>query len=376
MDMATKFPILSLTGPRQSGKSTLLRNSFAEYRYVSLEDPDIRAFAQEDPRSFLKRYDNRVIIDEAQHAPDLFSYLQGAVDRTGESGQYILSGSQNFLMMRRIGQSLAGRVAVFKLLPFSHRELSDAGKAPSSVDEWLWTGGYPRIYDHGIDPNDYFPNYVQTYLDRDVSQLESIRNLTAFNTFVRECAANLGSTVDLTALANACDVDVKTARGWLSILEASYIVFRLPPYHKNYGKRLVKRPKLFFYDTGLACHLLGIRSPDRLADHDKRGSLYENAVIAEVSKRLLAQGRPPELYFWRDSNQKEIDLLIDENGTLEQAWEIKSSATYKPAQFSTLDVVAELADLPPERRAVVYAGDETFQTKHGAVMNIASIDRD
>ncbi len=376
LDMAAKFPIVSLTGPRQSGKSTLLKESFAEYRYVSLEDPDVRAFAYDDPRSFLKLYDNHVVIDEAQNAPDLFSYLQSAVDKTGDPGQYILSGSQNFLMMQHISQSLAGRVAVFKLLPFSYRELAEAGRSPSEIEDWMWTGGYPRIYDRDINPNDYFPHYVQTYLDRDVRQLGSVRNLTAFNAFVRLCAANIGGIMNITSLANTCDIDVKTAREWLSILETSYLVFRLPPYHKNFGKRLAKRPKLYFYDTGLACNLLGIQAPERLRQHEKRGALYENAVIAELMKRILAQGRSPELYYWRDANQKEVDLLIDENGMLSQAWEIKSSATYKPSQFSTLESVASLANLPPEHRSVVYAGNDSFETKHGTVMTLADIDKD
>lgn len=377
--MTGKFPIVSLTGPRQSGKSTLVRNSFPDYRYVSLEDPDMRALAQEDPRSFLNLYDNHVIIDEAQRVPEIFSYLQGHVDDRNESGQYILSGSQNFLLAKNIAQSLAGRAAILKLLPFSYRELSSYGKQPSisfpipSINSWMQTGGYPRIYDFGIASVDYYPSYIQTYLDRDVREESGIAKMTDFNRFLALCATRVGKLLNMTALANECGVTVKTANDWLSILESSYIVFRLRPYHKNYGKRLIKAPKLYFHDTGLACSLLGIDDADELTTSDRRGALYENAVISELIKHFYAQGREPKLYFWRDSNKREIDILVEKGTSIDYAMEVKSSATYSPRYFKTLSDIGVLAGVPKQRRVVVYAGDQIFETQQGLVTNLSGL---
>lgn len=371
--LAASFPVVTLTGPRQSGKSTLVRSVFENYRYVSLEDSDMRSAAEDDPRSFLERFDSNVILDEVQRVPDLFSYMQGVVDRNEKPGQYILSGSQNFLLLRSISQSLAGRVAILHLLPLSYTELAEAGMVPSSMDTFLFRGGYPRLVVHDIDPADFFPNYVSTYLDRDIREELGVKKITEFNTFVTMCATRVGEVLNVSALANDCDVSVSTAREWLSILEASFIVFRLPPYQRNYGKRLVKAPKLYFYDTGLAANLLGIESAEQLFTSDVRGHLFENAVVLEVIKNYQAQGKVPKLFYWRDSNSNEIDLIIEKGGKPQSVVEIKSTATYRPRAFQTLERIAPLLGLPPERRFVVYGGDESFSTRHGNVLGLSRV---
>lgn len=373
LSLARQFPVVTVTGPRQSGKSTLVRGAFADYRYVSLEDRDVRDAAQDDPRTFLARYDSRVVIDEAQLVPDLFSYMQGVVDSQDVPGQYVLSGSQNFLLLRTISQSLAGRVAVLHLLPLSYRELADAHEEPPTIDEFLFKGGYPRIYAHHIDPNDFFPSYVDTYVDRDVRTELGVRKVSEFNTFLVMCATRIGDTLDLAGLARDCGIGVDTARSWLSILEASFVVFRLHPYHSNYGKRLVKSPKLYFYDTGLAAHLLGMESAGQLLTDGHRGHLYENAVIVEILKQYQATGREPRLFFWRDSSKNEIDLIIERGGRPWRAIEVKSSATYRPSYFSVLDRLGDAMGLAPSDRYVVYGGQESFETRHGRVIGLADV---
>lgn len=375
LSLAQQFPVVTVTGPRQSGKSTLVKEAFADYRYVSLEDRDVRDAAADDPRSFLKRFDSRVVIDEAQRVPDLFSYMQGVVDRQDEPGQYILSGSQNFLLLRTISQSLAGRVSVLHLLPLSYRELADAHEAPSTVDAFMFRGGYPRIYARHIDPNDFFPSYVDTYVDRDVRAELGVRKVSEFNTFLIMCATRVGEVLDLAGLARDCGIGIDTVRSWLSILEASFVVFRLHPYHANYGKRLIKSPKLYFYDTGLAAHLLGIESADQLASDERRGNLYENAVIVEILKQYQAIGREPRLFFWRDASKNEIDLIIEKGGRPWRAVEVKSSATYRPSYFSVLDKLGDSMELSPRDRYVVYGGLESFETRHGQVVGLADVGR-
>lgn len=362
--LATKFPIVTLTGARQCGKSTLLRNCFDDYAYVSLEDLDYRTFATDDPRGFLKNFDKRVIIDEAQYAPGLFSYLQTAVDCQNESGMYILSGSHNFLLMEQISQSLAGRTAILKLSPLSLRELKQASLVPPTLNEWLFTGGYPRIYDKNIAATDYFPNYIQTYIERDVRLLRNISNLSQFVRFLKLCAARVGQLLNVSSLANECDITTPTAQAWLSVLETSYIVYLLKPYHKNYNKRLIKSPKLYFYDTGLVASLLGLESAEQLSTHYLRGEMFENMVIGEYIKKFYAQGREPSLYFWRDSNQNEIDLLV-EHGTSLEAIEIKSNATMNSKFFDNLKEFRKLNNLSAQDSSVVYGGDVDFVTSDG-----------
>lgn len=375
LSLAKQFPVITLTGPRQSGKSTLVQAAFPGYRYVSLEDENLRHVAQDDPRAFLERFDNKVILDEAQRVPSLFSHLQGVIDRRNEPGQYIISGSQNFLLMNGISQSLAGRVAVLHLLPLSYAELAKARLQPANIDDFLFNGGYPRPITMGIDPQDFFPNYVATYIDRDVRAELGVKKITAFNTFLTMCATRIGEVLNITSLANDCDISTDTARDWLSILEASFIAFRLHPYHRNYGKRLVKAPKLYFYDIGLAANLLGIESANQLLASQYRGNLYENAVTVEIVKRYQAMGREPKLFYWRDSNQKEIDLIIERGGTPRYALEVKSSSIYRPKAFANLEDMGPVMGLPPQNRFVVYGGDETFSTKHGQVIGIGGLGR-
>ncbi len=374
LELVKQFPVISITGPRQSGKSTLVKEIFPEYAYVTLEDRDTRSFAAEDPRSFLSLYSNKVIIDEAQRVPDLFSYIQGIVDERNEPGQFILSGSQNFLLMESISQSLAGRVAILNLLPFSERELINADKMPKTLNEWLYKGGYPRIYDREIDPNDFYPNYIQTYLERDVRHGSGILKLAEFERFLTLCADRTAEMLNKEELARDAGITTKTVENWLSTLEASFIAFRLQPYYRNYGKRLVKTPKVYLSDTGLACNLLGIEETTELATSSYRGSLFETAVVAEIFKTYHARGRKPKLYYWRDTNQNEVDLIIEKGSKPAALIEVKSSATYSPKFFKTTTSLGELLDVPTDSRFVIYAGDTTFSTSKGNVIGFKEID--
>lgn len=365
--MAGVYPIISLTGPRQSGKSTLLRDAFPAYRYVSLEDPDMRQFALEDPRGFLATYPRQAIFDEVQRVHALFSYMQTHVDLAGESGMYLLAGSQNFLLLESVNQSLAGRTAVLKLLPFSHRELRAADWLPATVDGEIFCGGYPRLYDRGIDPVNFYPYYIQTYVERDVRMVKNVGDLDRFVRFLKLCAGRIGQLVNFSSLANECGISVSTAQAWMSVLEASYICYLLRPDSNNFAKRLVKTPKLYFYDTGLACSLLEIQTAGQLATHYLRGGLFENMVISEFIKRSYAAGREPSLTFWLDSTGNEVDLLCYDGGEV-MVYEIKSGATFNAKFFSGLQRWAALAGVAPSRCAVIYAGERNLQTSQGRVI--------
>lgn len=362
--MTTKFPVVTLTGTRQSGKSTLLKQRFNDFKYISLEDLDRRQFAIEDPRGFLMNFGSPLIIDEAQYAPDLFSFIQTQVDERNETGMYILSGSHNFLLMERISQSLAGRTAVMKMAPFSIGELRQASLLPENLNEWLMTGGYPRIYDKNIAPVDFFPNYVQTYLERDVRLLRNISDMSQFVRFLKLCAGRVAQLLNVASLASESGISVPTANAWLSILETSYTIFLLRPYYKNFNKRLVKSPKLYFCDTGLVASLLGLEETKQMETHYLRGELFENMVVAEFVKRAYAQGREPNLYFWRDSNNEEVDLLSEQGMDLE-CYEIKSAATMHSDYFASLKTFAKAAQLDTNRLHVVYGGEQNIQTSNG-----------
>jgi uncharacterized protein len=324
--LARGFPLVLLTGPRQSGKTTLARAAFPHKPYVSLENPDEREFAQTDPRRFLARWPDGAVLDEVQRCPALLSWLQGVVDERRRMGDFVLTGSQQFGLLSGIGQSLAGRVGRVELLPLSGSELGEAGLLPSSVEALLFSGGYPALYDRDLRPTDWFPNYVATYLERDVRQLLAVRDLTQFQRFVRMCAARSGQLLNLAALGADCGISAVTAREWLSVLEASYLVVRLPPFHRNFGKRLVKTPKLYFLDVGLMAWLLGIRDAAAVETHAVRGALFETWVVSEWVKARFNDGAPADLYFWRDNVGHEVDLLFETAGRM-QAVEIKSGAT-------------------------------------------------
>ncbi|MCM1169544.1 MAG: ATP-binding protein [Bacteroides sp.] len=372
VELTSKFPIVTLTGPRQSGKSTLLKNSFPEYRYVSLEDPDMRLFATEDPKGFLATYPDKTIIDEAQRVPELFSYLQSHIDHAGKEGMYLLAGSHNFLLMERISQSLAGRTALLKLLPFSHAEMQAGEILPDSLDKEIFTGGYPRLYDKNISPTDYYPFYIQTYVERDVRLMKNIGDLGKFIRCIKLCAGRIGQLLNLSSLANECDVAVSTITNWISVLEASYVCHLLRPDHNNFAKRLVKTPKLYFYDTGLACSLLDIQSPEQLSTHFLRGSLFENLVVNEFIKAAYNRGESPTLSFWRDSTGNEVDLLRYIKGDA-QAYEIKSGATFSSDFFKGIVKWAQLSNTPPERCFAIYNGENDIKTTAGNALQWRSL---
>ena len=333
LDLSEKFPVITVTGPRQSGKTTLLRNLFGDLFYASLENPETRMFAIQDPKNFLQQYSNGGIIDEAQLVPELFSYIQGIVDQSGKTGQFILSGSQSFLLHHRISQSLAGRTAIFRLLPFSFPELRKADQLLPSYEANIFKGFFPRLYDKKIDPPDFYPNYIQTYLERDVRSLQNIQDLNLFVRFLGLCAGRVGQLLDYTSLANDCGVSYNTVKAWISVLEASYILFLLQPHYRNFSKRLVKRPKLYFYDTGLCCSLLRIEKVSQLNNHYLKGSLFENLILSEFLKRRYNQGKASNLYFWRDHRGMEIDLIIEHANGLTPV-EIKSSRTWNRDFFT------------------------------------------
>ncbi len=373
LDLSEKFPVLTITGPRQSGKTTLLRNLFGDLFYASLENPDTRMFAIQDPKNFLHQFSNGGIIDEAQLSPELFSYIQGIVDQSGKTGQFILSGSQSFLLHDRISQSLAGRTAIFRLLPFSFSELSKADQLLPSYEANIFHGFFPRLYDKKIDPPDFYPNYIQTYLERDVRSLQNIHDLNLFVRFLGLCAGRVGQLLDYTSLANDCGVSHNTVKAWISVLEASYVLFLLQPHHENFSKRLVKRPKLYFYDTGLCCSLLRIEKESQLNNHYLKGSLFENLILSELLKRRYNQGKASNLYFWRDHRGMEVDLIIEQANGLTPV-EIKSSKTWNRDFFMNLEKWNGYSGNSPENSHIVYGGDENFKNSWGMVHSWNSID--
>lgn len=353
-ELLQKYPIISITGPRQSGKTTLARMLRPDYRYVSLESLTEREFARQDPKGFLETYQNGVILDEVQYVPELFSYLQVMTDERQRNGEYILTGSQNFLLMEKITQSLAGRVAVFNLLPFSWQELRETTYAPASWEAYLVGGSYPRRLVQDIDLAQFYDSYLQTYVERDVRQVKNILNLGLFQRFIQLLAGRIGQLFNQSSLAVELGVDNKTINAWLGVLETSFIAYRLQPYYQNFSKRIVKTPKVYFYDTGLAAYLLGIRSVDDLVVHFARGALFENLVINELFKNWLNRGQRPPFYFWSDQSNHEVDLLID-RGTYLTAVEIKSGRTIQPDFFKGLHYFGTLS--PTTKAALIYGGD-------------------
>ncbi|MEE6147431.1 ATP-binding protein [Olsenella sp. YH-ols2223] len=369
--MANWFPIVSVTGPRQSGKSTLAREVFSDYAYVNLENPQTRRQALSDPVGFIENRPRRLVVDEAQLAPELFSMIQVASDESNEPGQYVLAGSQNFLLLKQNTQSLAGRVGMLRLLPLSFIEARSA-RADLSPDAFMLRGGYPRLYDVDMPQDAYFSAYLRTYVERDVQGHLGVRGLSSYRTLLELCAQCTGSLLNISRLANAAGVSRESVSSWLSMLESSYVVFRLRPYHTNLRKRLTKTPKLYFYDTGLLCYLLRIRTLEQLLTSPYLGAVFENLVIEERMKAHLNAGEEPDLYFYRDDAKVEVDLvdLTDpEKGLLA---EIKSSQTYRSGFSRHLHTVGDEIGIPNERRFVVERAEGDFEADGAQVRNIAT----
>jgi predicted AAA+ superfamily ATPase len=359
MRLAKGFPVIAITGPRQSGKTTLARSAFPDKPYLTLEDPDTRLLAESDPRGLLSNYPDGLILDEVQRSPQIISYLQNFVDAHLVPGKYILTGSQRFGLMSGITQSLAGRVGMIQLLPFAMDELERGNKLPESVNQLMSSGMYPPLYDRDLSPMDWFPAYINTYIERDVRQLINVRDLSAFQRFIRMCAARTGQLLNLSSLASDCGITHNTAAAWISVLEASYIVFLLRPHFNNYNKRMVKAPKLYFIDTGIAAWLLGIRTEEQLSFHAQRGALFENMVVTEFLKSRFNEGRQADIYFWRDSKGLEIDLLLEDGGNLTPV-EIKSGQTVASDFMTSLRKWCELSGIPDRPALLVYGGTTSF----------------
>lgn len=370
ISLAQKFQVVTLTGPRQSGKTTLVRAAFSTLPYISLEDPDIRQFAVTDPRGFLANYPEGAILDEIQNTPNLFSYIQGIVD-TNRQIHYVLTSSSNFLLMEKISQTLAGRTAVLHLLPFSMDELKPL---PARYEDLIFKGQYPRIYDRELDPTDFYPAYIQTYIEKDVRLMKNIGDMNTFIQFVTLCAGRIGQLLDLTSLANDVSISPNTVKAWISVLESSYILYRLQPYYKNFNKRLIKSSKLYFYDTGVACSLLGIREENQVQAHYIKGALFENLIVNEFIKRNYNRGENRQPYFWQDSHGKEIDCLLVDGEKMTPV-EIKSGKTMSASFFDHLQYWQKLASLPESQGYVVYGGEESLKTSFGNLMSWRDLDR-
>jgi predicted AAA+ superfamily ATPase len=352
--LRNEFPVIAILGPRQSGKTTLSKIVFQDYRYISLEDIDHREFAQNDPRGFLNKYNTNVIFDEIQRVPQLMSYLQTHVDKLSKNGTIVITGSHNFFLMEQISQSLAGRVGITKLLPFSLKELENADK---TLDQHIFMGAYPRIYDQNIRPESFYKNYISTYIEKDIREIKQVTKLDLFMKFMRLLAGRTGQELNLSSISEECGVSHNTISDWISILEASFLIYKLKPYHKNYNKRLVKNSKIYFTDTGLVCSLLGIRKPDELDYHFLKGNVFETFVVSEFIKGCYNSGEPFDLYYWRDNHKKELDLIV-EFGNNRFGIEIKRSETIHEKYFSGLKYWMNLSETSPNDMFLIYGGSE------------------
>lgn len=372
IEVSNYYSVITVTGPRQSGKTTLIKEVFKKLPYISLENPDSKQRAENDPRSFLSNYPKGVILDEVQNVPELFSYIQGIVDDNKEI-LFVLSGSQNFLLLDKITQTLAGRTAVLKLLPLSLNELKKSKYKVENVLELIFKGMYPRIYDRSIPPEIFYQDYIQTYIQRDVRSIKNIGNLSAFSRFLTLCAGRIGQILNIDSLASDVGIATNTAKNWLSILEASYIIHLINPHHKNFNKRLVKRPKLYFYDTGLACNLLQISNTKQLDLHFAKGNLFENFILNQLLKKRYNEAKTSNLYFWRDNHGKEIDCIVQKANSLIPI-EIKSSATYQKEHFKNMNYWNKLADNNKENSYLVYAGKNDAILPYGNLISWNNLD--
>lgn len=354
LEAAKYFPVITVTGPRQSGKTTMLKHIFPHLHYYSLEDLDTRSFAMEDPVRFLHLHEDGMILDEVHNYPELLSYIQGIVDEQPQK-KFVLSGSSNFALLKKVSQSLAGRSGVFELMPLSIEEVKGQIEYVDDADQLLYQGLYPAVCSCKNIPKFLYPSYVKTYLERDVRDLLNVKDIRLFNMFLKLCAGRIGSVFNASEIAGEIGVSSKTIQAWVSILQASYVVYILPPYFENSRKRLTKSPKMYFCDTGLACTLLGIESAEQLAFDKMRGHLFENLIVVELLKRRLNEGKESNLYFYRDSNQNEVDILVN-NGSSLDAIEVKSAMTYNPSFEKALLKVNEWVNPPVGKRTIIYAG--------------------
>ena len=354
LEAAKYFPVITVTGPRQSGKTTMLKQIFPHLHYYSLEDLDTRSFAMEDPVRFLHLHEDGMILDEVHNYPELLSYIQGIVDEQPHK-KFVLSGSSNFALLKKVSQSLAGRSGVFELMPLSIEEVKGQIEYVDDADQLLYQGLYPAVCSCKNIPKFLYPSYLKTYLERDVRDLLNVKDMRLFNMFLKLCAGRIGSVFNASEIAGEIGVSSKTIQAWVSILQASYVVYLLPPYFENSRKRLTKSPKMYFCDTGLACTLLGIESAEQLAFDKMRGHLFENLIVVELLKRRLNEGKESNLYFYRDSNQNEVDILVN-NGSSLDAIEVKSAMTYNPSFEKALLKVNEWVNPPVGKRTIIYAG--------------------
>ena len=364
--LSKTFRSVAVVGPRQSGKTTLCRTTFPKKPYVSLENPDVLEFAQTDPRGFLGQFKDGAILDEIQRAPHLFSYLQQILDETKKKGLFILTGSNNFLLQENITQTLSGRIAYLQLLPLSLAELSANKKLKVDYTWHILQGGYPEVLSKKISAEDWYAGYISTYVERDVRQLKNIGNLAQFTKLLRLCAGRTGQLLNLTSFSNDCGIDQKTVAAWLSILQSSYIIYFLRPYFENFNKRVIKSPKLYFYDTGVACSLLRIKNIQQIVTHPAKGALFENMIISELLKQRLNAGAGDNLYFWRDKTGNEIDVLTDDAGKL-TAYELKSGETISTDFFSGLTYLSKL-NSNVTHKTLVYGGKQQQERSNGILV--------
>lgn len=361
LDFSDQFRAVMVVGPRQSGKTTLVRTAFPDRPYVSLENPDERTLADSDPRAFLARFPDGAILDEIQRVPALLNYLQEILDSTEKDGLYILTGSNNILLQENVSQTLSGRVGILDLLPLSYREIANTTE-DITLEKLIFHGGYPEIYDRQRNPNLWYSSYIRTYVERDVRQIKNIENTALFTKFLRLCAGRAGQLVNLSALSNECGIDVRTAGSWLSVLESTYVIRLLQPFHQNFNKRVTRSPKLYFIDTGLACCLLGIRSTDELMLSHFKGAMVENLIIMELWKNGLNSGVRPSQFFWRENNGVEVDVIVD-SGLSFTPIEIKSAQTFSKDFLNNLKKFRSYSR--SEKGVLLYDGQMEFTTEDG-----------